>query len=168
MGWCSSPAEAARSADRSCPAVPIDRVSSCAAAPATIASPAGYSQSMAERLRQVPNVRYLGHVSPARAIEVIAGASLLLSTSEGEGFPSVFLEAWASGTPVVSLKIDPDDAIANSEPRGHVCRRRRGSRRYRNLDGLLRETSGRSPSAPAGMCRHSTLRPPPSPPSNAP
>jgi glycosyltransferase involved in cell wall biosynthesis len=76
-------------------------------------SPSGYSQSMAERLRQVPNVSYLGHVPPARAIEVIAGASLLLSTSEGEGFPSVFLEAWASGTPVVSLKIDPDGAIAD-------------------------------------------------------
>jgi glycosyltransferase involved in cell wall biosynthesis len=36
---------------------------------------------------------------------------MLLSTSDEEGFPSTFLEAWASGTPVVSLKIDPDGLI---------------------------------------------------------
>jgi glycosyltransferase involved in cell wall biosynthesis len=75
-------------------------------------SPPGYSETMMSRFKQVPNIRYLGHVPSARAIEIIAGASLLLSTSEGEGFPSVFLEAWANGTPVVSLKIDPDHLIA--------------------------------------------------------
>ena len=37
---------------------------------------------------------------------------MLLSTSDAEGFPSVFVEAWAHGTPVVSLKIDPDRVIA--------------------------------------------------------
>ena len=67
---------------------------------------------MISRFKQVPNIRYLGHVPPDRAIEIIADASLLLSTSDGEGFPSVFLEAWANGTPVVSLKIDPDRLIA--------------------------------------------------------
>jgi glycosyltransferase involved in cell wall biosynthesis len=35
----------------------------------------------------------------------------LLSTSEGEGFPSVFLEAWAHGTPVASLTVNPDRLI---------------------------------------------------------
>ena len=75
-------------------------------------SPPGYSENIITRFAQVPNIRYLGHVAPARAIEVTANASLLLSTSEGEGFPSVFLEAWANGTPVVSLQIDPDRLIA--------------------------------------------------------
>ena len=42
----------------------------------------------------------------------IAGESaVLLSTSDEEGFPSTFLEAWTQGTPVVSLKIDPDHVI---------------------------------------------------------
>jgi glycosyltransferase involved in cell wall biosynthesis len=75
-------------------------------------SPPGYSQTIISRFKEIPNIHYLGHVSPTRAIEIIGEASLLLSTSEGEGFPSVFVEAWANGTPVVSLKIDPDQSIA--------------------------------------------------------
>ena len=62
--------------------------------------------------KTVPNIRYLGQVPPDRAIGIIGNAALLLSTSDGEGFPSVFLEAWANGTPVVSLSIDPDRLIA--------------------------------------------------------
>lgn len=67
------------------------------------------------QLRSLPNVEYRGHVAPEEALKVIADASLLLSTSDGEGFPSVFLEAWAAGTPVVSMKIDPDHRIRDGE-----------------------------------------------------
>jgi glycosyltransferase involved in cell wall biosynthesis len=74
-------------------------------------SPHGYSQQMIEELEQLPNIEYLGHVASPRALEIIGNAALLLSTSEAEGFPSVFVEAWAQGTPVVSLTIDPDQAI---------------------------------------------------------
>jgi glycosyltransferase involved in cell wall biosynthesis len=78
-------------------------------------SPPGYSERMIEELRRVPNIDYLGQVAPGRAIEIIGDAALLLSTSDGEGFPSVFLEAWAHGTPVVSLVVDPDQLIARQE-----------------------------------------------------
>lgn len=67
------------------------------------------------RLRSIPNVDYRGHVAPEQTLKAIGDACLLLSTSEGEGFPSVFLEAWAAGTPVVSLQIDPDHKIRNYE-----------------------------------------------------
>jgi glycosyltransferase involved in cell wall biosynthesis len=42
---------------------------------------------------------------------VIAEAAALISTSDEEGFPNTFLQAWSSGTPVISLKIDPDHVI---------------------------------------------------------
>lgn len=46
------------------------------------------------QLRSLPNVDYRGHVAPSEALRIIGEASLFLSTSDGEGFPSVFLEAW--------------------------------------------------------------------------
>jgi len=71
----------------------------------------GYGEQVVSRLRNTPNIEYLGQVAPDEALRIIGNAALLLSTSDGEGFPSVFLEAWSTGTPVVSLKIDPDRII---------------------------------------------------------
>jgi glycosyltransferase involved in cell wall biosynthesis len=74
-------------------------------------SPQGYGTRVLADLKALPNIDYRGEVSPASACDIIAKASALLCTSEREGFPNVFLEAWASGTPVVSLKVDPDHVI---------------------------------------------------------
>ena len=79
--------------------------------PTTFLSPPGYGEQMVSALQAQPNIEYLGKVAPAKSIEIIANASLLLSTSDEEGFPSTFLEAWAGGTPVISLKLDPDSLI---------------------------------------------------------
>ena len=66
-------------------------------------------------LRATPNIEYLGQVAPDKAQQVIADACLLLSTSDVEGFPNTFVQAWSSGTPVISLKVDPDQIIAESK-----------------------------------------------------
>lgn len=79
--------------------------------PAIHRSPPGYGNRIVEELRALPNVEYLGRVDPEKAHRIIAEAAMLLSTSDGEGFPNTFLQAWASGTPVVSLNIDPDQVI---------------------------------------------------------
>jgi len=81
----------------------------------TSMTPPGYSRQWANSLSALPNVDFLGQVPPEKALQVIAGAAVLLSTSEREGFPSTFLEAWSSGTPVVSLKLDPDGIIQRAE-----------------------------------------------------
>ena len=74
-------------------------------------TPAEYTEQIQQELRTLHNIEYLGHVPPERTLQIIADAAVLLSTSDGEGFPSVFLEAWLLATPVVSMKIDPDGVI---------------------------------------------------------
>ncbi len=66
----------------------------------------GYARSVSETLASMPNVEYRGVVLPPEALNIIANASLLLSTSEWEGFPNTMLEAWSLGVPVVSWKLD--------------------------------------------------------------
>ncbi len=70
-----------------------------------------YSERIVRELRTIPNIEYLGHVAPEKAEQVIANAAVFLSTSDAEGFPNTFTQAWSSGTPVVSLAIDPDGII---------------------------------------------------------
>jgi len=73
--------------------------------------PPGYGDRIVTALRALPNVEYRGRVSPQEAAQVIADAAVLLSTSDEEGFPNTFMQAWACETPVVSLKLDPDSII---------------------------------------------------------
>lgn len=79
--------------------------------PTTFMSPPGYGEQIVDALCSLPNVEYLGQVAPHKAQQVIADAAILLSTSDEEGFPNTFLQAWSNGTPVVSLQIDPDRII---------------------------------------------------------
>jgi glycosyltransferase involved in cell wall biosynthesis len=54
-----------------------------------------------------------GYVAHGDMSSRYARARVLLCTSEAEGFPNVFLEAWARGLPVVS-SVDPDGVIAQN------------------------------------------------------
>ena len=83
--------------------------------PTPFASPPGYSEWIVEALQAQPNIEFLGKVAPQKTQQIIADAAMLLSTSDAEGFPNTFLEAWSSGTPVISLKIDPNRIIERQE-----------------------------------------------------
>ncbi|MCX6639761.1 MAG: glycosyltransferase family 4 protein [bacterium] len=61
--------------------------------------------------RTLPRFRYLGARSPEETEDVISRASLLVNTSEFEGFPNAFQQAWAHGVPTLSLGVDPDGVI---------------------------------------------------------
>ena len=74
-------------------------------------SPSGYGQAATERFSELSNIEFRGQVAPVEAERVIAEAAALLCTSDQEGFPNTFLQAWSSGTPVVTLQIDPDSII---------------------------------------------------------
>ena len=73
--------------------------------------PPDYSTKILKELSTLPNIEFLGQVAPDKTQHLIADASALLSTSDEEGFPNTYLEAWSSGTPVVTLTIDPDQII---------------------------------------------------------
>lgn len=64
-----------------------------------------------EKLDELPNLEYLGPVPFSQMPQHYKKAALLVSTSNSEGFPNVFLQAWQCQTPVVSLNIDPDNVI---------------------------------------------------------
>jgi glycosyltransferase involved in cell wall biosynthesis len=56
------------------------------------------------------NVRFHGRLSYWEANELYNRASVLVNTSDVEGFPNSYLQAWIRGVPVVTL-IDPDGVI---------------------------------------------------------
>lgn len=64
-----------------------------------------------QQLGKFENIILKGGVPHRETIQLIANAKALISTSNFEGFPNVFLEAWATGVPVISLKIDPGNVI---------------------------------------------------------
>jgi glycosyltransferase involved in cell wall biosynthesis len=69
------------------------------------------AESIYRQLGQFPNVELKGRLPHADTINYIASAKALVSTSNFEGFPNIFLEAWASGVPVISLHVNPGDVI---------------------------------------------------------
>ena len=73
----------------------------------------GYESMYAEierRARGIPNLDFVGPVPYADVNDYFEKASLFLNTSDSEGFPNSFLQAWIRGVPVISF-FDPDATI---------------------------------------------------------
>jgi glycosyltransferase involved in cell wall biosynthesis len=64
-----------------------------------------------EKLRAFKNVELTGRLSHEETVRQISNSRALISTSPMEGFPNIFLEAWACGIPVLSLYVDPGGVI---------------------------------------------------------
>lgn len=58
-------------------------------------------------------VEYIGYVPLILSEEYIAKAKILVNTSESEGFPNTFIQAWLYETVVVSMNADPDKLISD-------------------------------------------------------
>ena len=89
---------------QACPDLAFDIVGPCDATE--------HARRTMECARQVPNVTVHGRVPCVW--DYYRQAACLLCTSDFEGFPNTFLEAWSQGLPVVST-FDPDDLIARRE-----------------------------------------------------
>lgn len=68
-----------------------------------------------QRLKSFDNVTLTGRLSHEETIRQISGSKALISTSPMEGFPNIFIEAWACGIPVLSLFVDPGGVIKQEE-----------------------------------------------------
>jgi glycosyltransferase involved in cell wall biosynthesis len=68
-----------------------------------------------EKLKSFENVSLSGRLNHFDTIYQIANSKALISTSVMEGFPNVFIEAWAYGIPVLSLYVDPGSTIKKEE-----------------------------------------------------
>ena len=73
----------------------------------------GY-ETMFEAIRReaddIPNLTFHGRVAYHAMDRKYGGARIFVNTSDSEGFPNAFLQAWVRGTPVVSF-FDPDRLI---------------------------------------------------------
>lgn len=69
-----------------------------------------YVHGVCERAKTIANVTLHGPVSRDCVSEFYRKAKVLCCTSDFEGFPNTFLEAWSYGLPIVST-FDPDNLI---------------------------------------------------------
>lgn len=72
-----------------------------------------YSARFADEARQLANMTVHGKVPRHEIAKFYQRASVMCCTSEFEGFPATFLEAWSFGLPVIST-VDPGGHIASS------------------------------------------------------
>lgn len=77
-----------------------------------------YSESQAAA-KGIPNLRFVGPLPYARVGPVFDSARVFVNTSDTEGFPNTYLQAWSRGVPVVAF-FDPDGVIAR-EGLGHAA-----------------------------------------------
>jgi glycosyltransferase involved in cell wall biosynthesis len=68
-----------------------------------------------EQASKIPNLDFVGFVHHYEVGKYCERASIFVNTSNVEGFPNTFLEAWSRYTSVVSLNIDPDEIICQKK-----------------------------------------------------
>lgn len=78
------------------------------------------SKKIYKRLQKIKNVVLTGRLNHKETIQLIANAKALINTSNFEGFPNIFLEAWAVGVPVISLNVNPGN-VFNKHNLGICC-----------------------------------------------
>ncbi|HUR62100.1 MAG TPA: glycosyltransferase family 4 protein [Candidatus Thermoplasmatota archaeon] len=79
-----------------------------------VRSTPAFQAAFHERVARLGNVTVTGFVRRTDLPAQYAHGRVLVNCSDFEGFPNTFLEAAASGVPIVSLNIDPNGMLARS------------------------------------------------------
>ena len=65
-------------------------------------------RSLSERTSDLCNFSYLGAQPVEEVNRLMSSADIFVNTSQSEGFPNTFIQAWLNALPVVSFDLDPD------------------------------------------------------------
>ena len=68
-------------------------------------------QEVRDAARATPNLELLDPLPRHELMRLVARAVAVVNTSDLEGLPNTFIEAWARGVPALSLAYDPDGLI---------------------------------------------------------
>jgi hypothetical protein len=68
-------------------------------------------QPLMQRIRSLPNLNFLGAMPFEETNREFSRSHIFVNTSEREGFPNTFIQAWSRGAVVVSLDVDVDDGM---------------------------------------------------------
>lgn len=72
---------------------------------------AKYQRPLEAQMRNVRGLTYLGEKSNEEINRILGESHIFVNTSDIEGFPNTFIQAWLQEVPVVSLHVDPDDLL---------------------------------------------------------
>lgn len=68
-----------------------------------------------EYASEAPNFTWLTNVPFEETLTWFDRATLFVCTSESEGFPNTFVQAWSRGMPVVSIDVNPNGILDNPD-----------------------------------------------------
>lgn len=74
-----------------------------------------YQKTIDAQVDGLDNLEYLGELPIIQVNALLAEADVFVNTSQYEGFPNTFIQAWMREVPVVSLHIDPDDTLKRNK-----------------------------------------------------
>jgi len=64
-----------------------------------------------KEIKDIKNMCYHGELPIEEVNKLLAESDIFVNTSELEGFPNTFIQAWMRKVPIVSLNVDPDDIL---------------------------------------------------------
>jgi glycosyltransferase involved in cell wall biosynthesis len=104
-----------------------------------------YQRRLEREMMGLKNFNYMGERPIEEVNRILASSHVFVNTSQYEGFPNTFVQAWFRRVPVVSLNVDPDDVLKTSGLGFHSVSFEGLVRDVKRLieDGALRESMGR-------------------------